>query len=325
MDWIETVVVAIDPQKIGKGNNNEASLSIVQYVNSIDILWESVQQLHRVIFCTDDIPFTGEKICFKHRLYDASDNNYFKFIRACFASHPINIGDFNLPHAPKGGRKYFASWSSAGTGSGDFSEYLYSNIPGELHIILDVFYDDLQAFIQKRYDHLNLLLEEINHNSSAFNCMKKATIIAKTNDPIEQIHILMNESKDRLDNDYYKHELEYLMLIFSTEIHNKANMEIVDSFKKHLLLEIDEIYHNLQDMNIVGLSVDKLSLYTVPDNLSFAHEKLMEYISNPEYLGPTMNDQIFTYLKDVIDFSGYLNRNELYVLIEAGFFACNSN
>lgn len=59
----------------------------------IDVMWEAVQQLHRIFFDTSTIPFADNTEVFCHKLFQASDNDYFKTIRACFAAHPINLND----------------------------------------------------------------------------------------------------------------------------------------------------------------------------------------------------------------------------------------
>ena len=63
------------------------------FIVCIDVLWEAIQQLHRVLFNTQEIPFVEEKSVFRHKLFETTDNEYFKTIRACFATHPVNLKD----------------------------------------------------------------------------------------------------------------------------------------------------------------------------------------------------------------------------------------
>ena len=75
MDWISVVV------------------GVMTFIVCIDVLWEAIQQLHRVLLNTENIPFVNEKSVFQHKKFETTDNKYFKTIRACFATHPVNLKD----------------------------------------------------------------------------------------------------------------------------------------------------------------------------------------------------------------------------------------
>lgn len=92
MDWIDVVVDAIDIRNVPIKNDNDASVNVIAFIHCIDILWESIKQLHRVFFNIDDIPFSEETTVFREKIFEATDNDYFKTIRACFAAHPVNLG-----------------------------------------------------------------------------------------------------------------------------------------------------------------------------------------------------------------------------------------
>ena len=76
-----------------KKNNNDSSIRVMTFIVCIDVLWEAIQQLHRVLLNTENIPFVNEKSVFQHKKFETTDNKYFKTIRACFATHPVNLKD----------------------------------------------------------------------------------------------------------------------------------------------------------------------------------------------------------------------------------------
>ena len=61
MDWISVVVGEIDVRKLSKKNNNDSSIRVMTFIVCIDVLWEAIQQLHRVLLNTENIPFVNEK------------------------------------------------------------------------------------------------------------------------------------------------------------------------------------------------------------------------------------------------------------------------
>ncbi len=140
MDWIEVVVDSIDTNNLSCKNDNESSIKVMTFITCIDVLWEAVQQLHRVFFHTNKVPFATDNSSFKNKLFSANDNNYFKTIRACFAAHPINLNDYFSGDDKREQR--YASWSGGGFGKGDFSVILYSNQPDKDSIFLDIHFDE---------------------------------------------------------------------------------------------------------------------------------------------------------------------------------------
>ena len=160
MDWIEVVIEKIDLKNVPRGNDNESSVKLMTFISCIDVLWESIQQLHRVLFNTENIPFSDDTSVFKNKLIETTDNDYFKTIRACFAAHPVNLNDrFRDPSQKE--RRY-ASWSTGGIASSrDYTVFLYSNQPGVEMLMLDISFQELFSFAKKRYEYLEILTEQL--------------------------------------------------------------------------------------------------------------------------------------------------------------------
>lgn len=216
MDWIEVVVDSIDSSALSLKNDNASSVKLMTFVVCIDVLWEAVQQLHRVFIDSNTVPFEDDNSVFEKKQFPMRDNQYFKTIRACFATHPINLNDHFTDDKQK--ERRYAGWSSGGLGDGDFSVPLYSNIPGEEAILFDIRISELMGFAEKRYEYLKEIIKEIDNKVNEYlNCWR-CKEIEKSYSIIEQIKILIREEKDRYDNDYLKNALEKLRIIFSTNI-----------------------------------------------------------------------------------------------------------
>lgn len=97
MDWIDVALEYINDYKFSCNYSlNRQSIDFYTYISCIDIIFQAINQLSRVLLdCRNDI-FNGEKDCFISRceaFIDKDDNAYFKEIRACFGAHPVNIGE----------------------------------------------------------------------------------------------------------------------------------------------------------------------------------------------------------------------------------------
>lgn len=58
MDWIDVVVEMIDIKNVSKKNDNDSSIKVMTFIMCIDVMWEAVQQLHRIFF--DKIIFSTQ-------------------------------------------------------------------------------------------------------------------------------------------------------------------------------------------------------------------------------------------------------------------------
>jgi hypothetical protein len=176
MDWIEVALEGIEPPALSRGNDNKSSIGLITFVSCIDILWEAIQQTHRVLFDTTEIPFKDDSSIFKQ---DVSDNIYFKTIRACFAAHPVNLQ--KVFSDDDRNERRFASWPRHIFSNKDLSVFLYSNIPEKKSRLVDVSFSELMEFAKSRYSYLNELIKQIEKIVAAYkNDYRKIVIEPKT-------------------------------------------------------------------------------------------------------------------------------------------------
>lgn len=252
MDWIEVALEGIDPKLLSRGNDNKSSIRMITFVSCIDILWEAIQQTHRVLFDTNEIPFKDDNSIFKQ---DVSDNVFFKTIRACFAAHPVNLQEVYSDDGKN--ERWFASWSGGTFSKKDFSVILYSNVPDKDSRFFDVSFSELLNFAKSRYLYLNELKTQIDMIVSKYKSEYRKIPIENKAGIDERIELLIEENKKRLNCDYYDYELNKLRLVFEqSNFKNPKNQKVVDLFQKDLLLELEEIQNHLQDMSTDELDTE---------------------------------------------------------------------
>lgn len=324
MDWIDVVVDEIDIHKLSRGNTNKSSISFMTFITCVDILWEAVQQLNRVFFNTDNVPFSDDSSIFKHKLFQATDNEYFKTIRACFAAHPINLNDKFGGTGEK--ERRYASWSGGGFGDGDFSVILYSNRADKEPIRLGIYFDELIDFAQKRYDYLHTITDEISRQKKTYLDNWQSKIISKSNNPLSQIEILIQEVSCRYySHDYYSYLLKKLQIIFSTTITAPKNKVLVEKYRNALVAEIEEIYTNLQNMICEELRSEQFINDSCHPSCRYIFSKLSNAIYDSGYF-PLISAEAFQpHLHKFADLSQVMSMEELYTVVCAGFFAINTN
>ena len=160
MDWITVAVGGIDCDKnnFRPTGGLDNSRKMVLLISSIDILLESIAQLHRVCIDENTMPFENDNRIFLNKLIPVKDDNdYFKEIRAIFSAHPVNLKIGNKKE------KYCASWSGNMGIGGDFSVILYKiDLPGEAYgRTFSISLDELFSFAKTRYEYLNEILKQI--------------------------------------------------------------------------------------------------------------------------------------------------------------------
>ena len=318
MDWIEVTTDQIDKSKLSRGNTNEASAKMIAFLSCLDVMWEGVQQLHRVFLNTSEAPFADNDEVFRHKHRTTTDNLYFKTIRACFSAHPVNLNDFFAYETEK--ERRYAGWSGGGFGKEDFSVFLYSNEPNKPDFPIGIYFDELIAFAEQRFEYIEILIDEINRQKEAYVDQWRNIPIEKRNNPLEQIHILISENKKRLNNDYYNYELMRLKLLFESSVTSASNQEIVCAFRKCLLPVVDALYSGVQSM-----SFDELPSYAqinvqCPDEIRYYYGKLCDTVFGGGSYGHYSVDAFADYFLGVVDLTIVSDEVELYTLVEAAIY-----
>lgn len=305
MDWITVAMEYIVDVEAGKKSCKQ-SMEMYAYISSIDVVWEAVQQLHRVLFQTGEIPFKNEYECFDNKLLEQNDNDYFKALRASFGAHPVNL------NGKEKGEKYFASWS--GDFIGNYSVLLYSNKVGNGFRTMYLKMNELNKFLDKRYNYLNQLMDEIDRQYVGFKHEIQNTPIKQADDILNQLSILKEESAKRLD--LYNTDIGKLIMIFNVKITNKENEKMVDKYKESLKPLISQLYNSLQSMNNNGVycgipyqTTEKLS-----NGYGYYIEKLTSYIYGVGYHPMVWEGRIQEIFQEhfIMEYSNY---DELYLLI----------
>lgn len=277
MDWISVSIRFLqDVPELNK-NIDVKVMQMYSLISAIDIVAESITQLHRVFIDSKSVPFKGETHIFSSKLVDADDNTYFKEIRACFGAHPVNLN-------PKDKGKRFASWPFDGMQS-DFDVRLYSNVPGEDDLTLSLRTDELILFLQSRYEYLDVISESISIQFNSFVEQLKHTPIDTSDNVLETLSTLAKESTIRLNNQYYESTINDLISIFSTTLNDESYQKEETEFKESLLPLIDELTINLQEVKIEDLDNHSL-LYIdskVDSELSYELPKFYSWLYNPTY------------------------------------------
>ena len=250
MDWITVSVRHLENAPEFDKDIDTRCMQIYSLISSIDLIFESIKQLHRVFLNERTIPFSGKKKCFDNRLFsNEDDNNYFKTIRACFGAHPVALNQENT--------KRFASWPfDSPFNTGDLTVHLYSREVNEDDLALHLNINELLAFLKIRYSYIDVITDKVETLFFEYQKSISKHLIEHKPVPLEQLYVLKAESEKRLNNDYYNGEINDLIMIFEAVVTEKALIPIANSYKDSLLPLIKEIKNNLQEMNIVDLEND---------------------------------------------------------------------
>ncbi|MBR2042300.1 MAG: hypothetical protein IJ945_08020 [Oscillospiraceae bacterium] len=320
MDWITVSIEYLMEHPFSKRHDLN-SIEIYAFISSVDILVEAVQQLHRVIFSTKVPPYKNDKDCFPNNPFNQTDLTFFKTIRACFGAHSVNLSEPGEEN--KTDKKRFASWSGCHFGEKSFSVILYSNqIKGE-DISLSIDHNQILAFAEKHYNHLNVLIDELKRQHDAFCKEMRNVPFVWGTDPLSRLEILKRENEARMDNAYYRDLIDYLTLIFSTPVSCKENFDLIEKYHAALIKVIEKIEINLQKMTIEDFDFDDILYPTtknLPDGWHYYVEKLSDYVFGNGYPPDIWLDQLKKIFNGLFEFK-FNNYKELYVLIEAAIYS----
>jgi len=208
-------------------------------------------------------------------------DQYFSHIRSAFGVHPVNLDSHDGLISEK---KYFASWSSS-HGQGDFSVYLYSNDPEESDKVLPIYFNEIIEYAKIRYEYIDEITKEIKRQQLRFNEDWSKKTIQIDAAPLEQLNILKSENEKRYGNYGYRYEIEELLELYTAPMNFTRGIDLYSGFLDKIEPSIHEIYMNLQNMNIVDLSISPSPHYHVLkkfESYRYDIEKIHEFLNNPE-------------------------------------------
>ncbi len=319
MDWISVSMDYLSSHEFQTQNINVMSMQVYTYISSIDIIWQSIQQLHRVIIDDKTIPFKGDRSLFKDNDICIDDNDYFKHIRAVFGAHPVNLKDKN--------GKWFASWPTTGIyNQYDFAVSLYSANSSDDSIVFGFRFEELDDFLRSRYSYLASLTKALDNQYKEFSSSLSIELIQEVNNPLEQLKILQVECKRRLDNDYYKYIIEDLILLFEADCTLERNKKLVTEYRYNLLHLIQELKNALQQMNFDELEYGILLDSANPQKIRYHLSKIYECLRGSKYdfMFEHYVQIIGEFLQDYVTVNSKMDNKEIFLLIKTGLYNLNS-
>lgn len=136
-----------------------------------------------------------------------------------------------------------------------------------------------------RYEYLDVISEKIELAYSEFKDTLSKQPIELKEDPLEQLNILKNESKFRLNNDYYNGIIDELIMIFEAPPLENSIENLANNYRASLVPLITEIRENLQAMNISDLEKNYLLEPSsgLSKTLSYEIGKLYSWLHSNQY------------------------------------------
>lgn len=320
MDWIEVSLDGIDVSSLSRENDNRASIKMITFLSCIDIMWEAIQQLHRVLVDNRSIPYKEDFSVFNESV---PDNIFFKTIRACFAAHPINLNGV-YPDDEKD-EKWYASWSGGTFSNKDFSVILYSNNAEKESRFFDVSFIEIYQFAEKRYKYLKDLMKQVDSIIAEYLESYRLKTIPVGNDELETIEILLAENKKRFDSDYFDYELKKIRMAFEVEPYpTNHNKRVMGIYRDALKFELSEISQKLQSMELEDLEYQINN--EMPSELLYSFSKLSDAVWQGQYcmLFDYIMEKLKTVFTGIIDFDDNMSQEEVYVLACAGAYVINN-
>lgn len=321
MDWITVSIEYIENIKYDENNINIKSMQVYSYISAIDVMWQSVQQLHRVIFDTTSIPFTKNTEVFNNQL-KIDDNEYFKHLRAVFGAHPVNLKDPSNKNNKN--TQYFASWPNEDIFRDyDFVSFLWSADVESEDLMIGFKFKQLEEFLNIRYRYLIDLKDKLKKDiDNHYNEMRKIKIESSDNIK-DQLNILKKELNDRKTDDYYNYILDKLIGFFNLDCIDNKNNPIIERYLEKLEVVVDELKNNIQEMNFIELESDYIINIKYPSEIYYNLTKVWSYYNTYErdfdnynyYIGP-----IAEYLKDYAEINYDMEYYDCLLNINAGLF-----
>jgi len=152
-------------------------------------------------------------------------------------------------------------------------------------------------------------------------------IIAKQNDSLKDIQIIINEVSKRRVERYYKDYANQLLRMFRAQITDMRNINIVKSYREILKEVINELYDNLQTMKFDTFNSDIILNPKYPSKYHYDFSKVYSRLHNPSYecLYEHHIENIQKLLHKYVVIDRPYDYDQVYLLINAGLYVMRQN
>ncbi|MGL6187316.1 MAG: hypothetical protein ACRC1T_18240 [Clostridium chrysemydis] len=331
MDWIEVSRDTInsfnyDPDKF----DNKACMDIYSYISAIDIINESVNQLNRVFKLTNKLIFNNDTTIFKNSL-SLDDNNHFKELRAAFGAHPVNLKNKENCEI-----KYFASWPIKSMFDDTFDLYcnLYINLKDSPDKKIGFKFEDLEKFVQIRYNILNDFINKIEKERKTFYLNKIKLIPKECINPLDEISSLKDFLFYELGIDSFDYYLDniYKLLSFYKSYPNKS--DLTEKYVLSLIELLRNFRFNIKKCNfeynfgdILNPKINPSFVKTTPPSVRTSIYYDLEKIYNYIYSGTDSHvlkyhiKNFNYYFANIVELNSNMQKLELDLLIKSARYS----
>jgi hypothetical protein len=312
MDWMDLATEHLEVSHIDQIDWHRHSLQIYMHISCIDIVWESIKQLHKIYIEETNVPFKGDRSIFQGTKLNFDDNEYFKHIRATFGAHPVDV---RRRRDKTETIRYYASWPTSGIyNEYDYAVTLYSERKGLKDEVFGFKVDQLMKFFESRYQYLEMIEQAIKKRVDEHYDRLRLIEIERSDDMLEQLQILKDENTQRLNSYYYDEIIHCMSHFFETKTGLK-DTEVIRKFTDIMIKGVEEIYEKISNMVHDELHIEPFLKPNYPQWRYFGYDygKLAETVMTNSGRKPFLIQSITTPLEKYIAFD-YTSNDELYWL-----------
>ena len=316
MDWITMAVNNLNEISLEfeRERIDNYSMRVYTYISMIDIIFQSITQLYRVIFDEKKAVFDGEKSVFSNNVLK-DDNRCFKNIRAIFGAHPVNLKN--------GNEKWYASWpikAHVSKENYDLEVFLYPLKTDKKFKRYGIYFVELNKFIELRYKYLKVLGREIERQFEDYRNRLINKKIEYTNNCLENLMISKKELKTRLPNDYFDMMIDEAIRFMKVYNDIKIGTEFIDEIKKFS----DDIKNMVQNLDFTEKDSYKYSNVRIPSGDSYILKKYFSVL-NGKYDGLEKYyfEKISKLLEEYISLEEHMSNDEKHFRIHVGLYRMN--
>lgn len=291
------------------------------FLSAVDIVIEGINDINKIAKNNEKARlFYGDNEIFKDQSKD--DWDYFKNIRAIFGAHPTKLKDnkeyivstYPTPYNPR------IDIIQGVTKGWDYYTLLWSKekSQGFNQLSFGFKFEDIEKYLDKCINYLEVIYKDILDMIKDYKKESSLKEIDKKDNPMEQLDILLEEDKSRL-NERYKYIIEELKVLIGTPITNPSNEIQYQKYRNLLIEKIPYLYNAIQypekNDNIDEIeNIIYCDMEYFTDKSSYYYSKLLEYWHNED-----MEELLINHFKDNIKpFNNNIsNIRELFCLVKA--------
>lgn len=257
LNRIEDTLLYINSLELGKEQKHRSAFDFFDFLNNMYVVIHCIKTLGKIFEVPKEEFIRIEKAtdCFEQKGMEStgSDDDFFEYVRSLASVHPVDTGMHPAYHGyGKVHCSPFVVWTKEQYWrEGDLSVHVYTSEKNGEIVLLDLWVNSFERYLQKWIDFIDVIVIAINKftEQTVNEYISKQIKTMESFDSYYKYIANLGEELAIREGEYNVHILENYARLFQLKLSDDKNAAKFELYKNAIRYSLQFLHNKLQEMN----------------------------------------------------------------------------